>query len=137
MAGLERISMTIEKDLIEKFDEMRTRNNLPNRSEAFRDLIRQRLVEEEWEQNSIESVATVTLVYDHHKKEISDKLVTEAHHHHGMVMASMHIHLDAHNCLEVIALKGMPEELREFGEHLIGIKGVLHGKFVMGPPFSK
>ena len=103
-----------------------------NRSEAVRDLIRNRLIEEEWVGPADgDAVATVTLVYDHSQRELADQLLEVGHQHHDSVMASMHVHLDHDNCLEVIALRGQPKILRRIADHLIGMKGVKHGKVVV------
>jgi CopG family nickel-responsive transcriptional regulator len=131
MPDLERVSLAIEKDLIERFDRLLERRDKKNRSEAIRDLVRNRIIEEEWETGRGETVATVTLVYDHTKRELADRLLEAGHEHHGMVLATMHVHLDETNCLEVIALRGRPTELRHLADHLIGMKGVKHGKLVM------
>lgn len=127
---LERISLAIDKDLIERFDALVARAGRGNRSEAIRDLIRKRLVEEEWERGRKEAVASLTLVYDHGKRELADRLVDAGHEHHHQVLATMHVHLDPDLCLEVLALKGKPADLRHLAEHLIGLKGVKHGQLV-------
>jgi CopG family nickel-responsive transcriptional regulator len=131
MSDLERVSLAIEKSLIERFDALVERDGKANRSEAMRDLIRNRLIEEEVNTGRSESVGTLTLVYDHHKRELSDRLTATGHDHHGQVMASMHVHLDHDNCLEVLALRGRAKELRQLAERLIGMKGVKHGKLVL------
>ena len=128
---LERISLAIEKDLARRFDALVARSGKGNRSEAIRDLIRWRLVEEEWERGKQDAVASLTLVYDHGKRELSDRLVDAGHDHHGEVLATLHVHLDHDLCLEVMALRGKPSELRHLAEHLIGLKGVKHGQLVM------
>jgi CopG family transcriptional regulator, nickel-responsive regulator len=131
MSDLERVSLAIEKDLLERFDALVDRGGHQNRSEAIRDLMRQRLVEEAWEADQEEAVATVTLVYDHGKRRLADKLTGAGHVHHHSILATLHVHLDADNCLEVIALKGDPKSLRHIAEHMVGMKGVKHGKIVM------
>jgi CopG family nickel-responsive transcriptional regulator len=97
----------------------------------MRDLIRRRLVEEEAFAGRGEVVASLTLVYDHSQRELSDRLVATGHHHHARVLSAMHVHLDDRMCLEVMALRGTPAELRHFADHLIGLKGVKHGQLVM------
>jgi CopG family nickel-responsive transcriptional regulator len=128
---LERVSLAIEKGLRQRFDRLLERRGLGNRSEAIRDLIRRRLVEEEALMGSGECVASLTLVYDHEQRELSDRLVATGHHHHARVLSAMHVHLDDRMCLEVMALRGKPAELRHFADHLIGFKGVKHGQLVM------
>ena len=78
-----------------------------------------------------DAVATVTLVYDHSKRDLADRLLEVGHDNHGAIMASMHVHLDHDNCLEVVALRGDPKNLRAIADHLIGMKGVKHGKVVL------
>jgi CopG family nickel-responsive transcriptional regulator len=131
MSDVERVSLAIEKELIGQFDRILERRGHKNRSEAIRELVRNRIIEEEWATGRGEMVATVTLVYDHTKRDLTDRMVGAGHAHHGVVLASMHVHLDETNCLEVIALRGRPAELRDFADHLIGMKGVKHGKLVM------
>lgn len=128
---LERISLAIERDLIERFDALVGRAGKGNRSEAIRDLIRKRLVEEEWERSKKDAVASLTLVYDHGKRELADRLVDAGHEHYQQVLATLHVHLDHDLCLEVMALRGKPTDLRRIAEHLIGLKGVKHGQLVM------
>ena len=131
MSELERVSLAIEKELIERFDALIGRDGKANRSEAIRDLIRNRLVEEEVSQGRGELVATVTIVYDHGKRELADRLLNAGHDHHKAVLASMHVHLDEVNCLEVVALRGRAKDVRHLAEHMIGMKGVKHGKLVL------
>jgi CopG family nickel-responsive transcriptional regulator len=128
---LERISLAIEKDLIERFDTLVARAGRGNRSEAIRDLIRKRLVEEEWERGKKDAVASLTLVYDHSKRELADRLVDAGHDDPHQVLATLHVHLDHDLCLEVMALRGKPGNLRHLAGHLIGLKGVKHGQLVM------
>jgi CopG family nickel-responsive transcriptional regulator len=123
--------LAIEKNLIERFDALVERDGKANRSEAIRDLIRNRLIEEEVAAGRGEIVGTVTIVYDHHKRELAERLTAAGHDHHEHVLASMHVHLDQANCLEVVALRGRAREIRHLAEHLIGMKGVKHGKLVL------
>ena len=131
MSDLERVSLAIEKDLIERFDALIARDGKASRSEAIRDLIRNRLVEEGVAQGRGELVGTVTIVYDHHKRELADRLLAAGHDHHRAVLASLHVHLDEANCLEVVAMRGRGKDVRHLAEHLIGMKGVKHGKLVL------
>jgi CopG family nickel-responsive transcriptional regulator len=128
---LERVSLAIEKALLGRFDRLLRKRGLGNRSEAMRDLIRRRLVEEDTLGGRGEAVASLTLVYDHAQRELSDRLVATGHHHHARVLSTMHVHLDERMCLEVMALRGKPAELRHLADHLIGLKGVKHGQLVM------
>ncbi len=128
---LERISLAIEKDLLGRFDSWLRKRGLSNRSEAVRDLVRARLVEDEEAEGRSDAVASLTLIYDHGQRELSDRLVETGHHHHARVLSTLHVHLDARLCLEVLALRGKPADLRHLADHLLGLKGVKHGRLVM------
>jgi len=135
MADLERITLAIDSKLLQRFDRLLVKRGLGNRSEAVRDLIRARLVAEEATSGNGEAVASLTLLYDHEQRELSDKLVEAGHHHSGaQVIASMHVHLDERLCLEVLALRGKPAGLRQFADGVLGLKGVLHGQLVVSSP---
>lgn len=129
--GLERISVAIEKGLLGRFDRWLRKRGLSNRSEAVRDLIRSRLVEDEQAESGSQAVASLTLIYDHEQRELSDRLVDAGHRHQARVLSTMHVHLDERLCLEVLALRGEAAELRHFADHLLGLKGVKHGRLVM------
>lgn len=134
MPEKERVSLAIEPELLRRFDALTERSG-GNRSEALRDLIRNRLIEEEWvSSDEGDAVASVTLVYDHSKRDLADRLLEVGHDNHDAIMASMHVHLDHDNCLEVIALRGNPKALRGIADSLIGMKGVKHGKVVISRP---
>ncbi len=122
--------MSIDERLLKRFDALIAEKGYVNRSEAIRDLIRNTLVDEQWEQGDKETIGTVTLVYDHHTRELSDKLTELQHAHHRSIISAMHIHLDDHHCLEVLVVKGTPLEIRKLADELIGTKGVKHGKLV-------
>jgi CopG family transcriptional regulator, nickel-responsive regulator len=128
---LERISLAIEKPLLARFDRWLCKRGLTNRSEAVRDLVRARLVEDESTAGDAEAVASLTLIYDHEQRELSDRLVDAGHHHHARVLSTMHVHLDERLCLEVLALRGKATELRHLADHLLGLKGVKHGRLVI------
>ncbi|MBK8012947.1 MAG: nickel-responsive transcriptional regulator NikR [Deltaproteobacteria bacterium] len=131
MSEKERVSLAIEPELLARFDEIIERSG-GNRSEAVRDLIRNRLIEEAWMSSATgNAVATVTLVYDHTKRDLADRLLEIGHENHDAIMATMHVHLDHDHCLEVIALQGKAKKLRAIADGLIGLKGVKHGKAVM------
>lgn len=116
--------------LAETFDKVIKNKGYTNRSEAIRDIIRDYLVDEEWEAQDVEVVGTVTLVYDHHTHDLSDTLTELQHEHHDCVLCTQHVHLDAHNCLETIVLKGQSSVVRRIADHLVGTRGVKHGKLV-------
>jgi CopG family nickel-responsive transcriptional regulator len=128
---LERISITVESELLGRFEELLRRRQLGNRSEAIRDLIRHRLVEEEIESGEGPAVASLTLVYDHEQRELARRLVERGHAHHAQVLSVLHMHLDERLCLEVQVLRGTPADLRLYADHLIGLRGVKHGELVL------
>ena len=130
MPEVVRFSISTDERLLERFDALSAEKGYVNRSEAIRDLIRNALVEEQWSLGEAEAVGTVTLVYDHHFSDLGDKLTEHQHTHHEAVVSTLHIHLDAHNCLEVVVLRGKASEIRHMADGLIGTKGVKHGKFV-------
>ncbi len=130
MADLTRFGISIDERLLERFDGMINNKGYDNRSEAIRDLIRNALVEEEWGDAEQQTVATVTLVYDHHTRDLADKLTEHQHSHHEEIISTLHIHLDHHHCLEVVVIKGQAERVKRIADELIGTKGVKHGKLV-------
>jgi len=130
MANLFRFGISLEKKLLDEFDILIKRKNYSNRSEAFRDLIRQELVKEEWAEGS-EVVGAITLVYDHHKRELVNKLTDIQHDFQGTIISTQHIHLDHDNCLELIAVKGAPTEISKLADTLKSVKGVKHGTLSM------
>jgi CopG family nickel-responsive transcriptional regulator len=130
MPDVIRFGISMDERLLTRFDAQSSEKGYVNRSEAIRDLIRNSLVEEQWKLGDTEAVGTVTLVYDHHFSDLSDKLTEHQHTHHESIIATLHIHLDAHNCLEVVVLRGKAGEIKRLADGLIGTKGVKHGKFV-------
>lgn len=131
MTELTRISISLESALLEAFDRHIEAKNYETRSEAIRDLIRDRLIREEATQAAGEQVAVVTLIYDHHARELATRLIEKQHHHHELVVSSMHVHLGARNCLEVTVLRGPTEQIRHLGDELLATKGVLHGEVML------
>ena len=125
MTDLSRFSISIEKRLLERLEGLVKKSNYANRSEFVRDLLRERLVEEEWKSNE-EVVGTITLVYDHDTRELSKKLTRLQHHHHDLVLASTHVHLDEHMCAEMVLARGRASEIEEMANLLRQQKGVLH-----------
>lgn len=130
MGNISRFGVAMPKALLEKFDSFISKKNYPNRSQALRDLIRQALVEEEWKLKNKETVGTVTFVYNHHIKEISDVLTDLQHHYCKEIISCLHVHLDKENCLEVLVLKGKAEKIKDIADRLIATKGVKHGKLI-------
>jgi len=130
MSDLTRFGISIDARLLERFDSLIEDKGYVNRSEAIRDLIRAALVEEEWARDDQETVGTVTLVYDHHTRDLADKLTEQQHSHHDEIVSALHVHLDAHHCLEVVVVKGKARQVKRLADELIGTKGVKHGKLV-------
>jgi CopG family transcriptional regulator, nickel-responsive regulator len=128
MAELVRFGVSIPDDLLEKFDVLIAEKGYTNRSEAIRDLIRDRLVEDQWGQDEHEVVGTVTVVYNHEQSDLAQKLTEIQHRKHDLIVSSVHVHLDAHNCLEVLIMRGRADEVRKAGQLLISTRGVKHGK---------
>lgn len=129
--GIIRFGISLDGKLLKDFDRLIDGKGYPSRSEAVRDLIRDALVKSSWDGGAAEAVATVTLVYDHHTRELSDTLTDLQHRFHKAILSSMHLHLDAHNCLEVIVLRGPAGDLRSISDRLIGTRGVKHGKLTL------
>jgi CopG family nickel-responsive transcriptional regulator len=126
-----RFGISLESPLLQRFDSLIHKKGYASRSEAIRDLIRDSLVKEEWESYTAETVGTITLVYSHDTRELSDNLNELQHHYHNLVRSTMHIHLDGHNCLEVIVVKGRAKDIKTIADRLIGTKGVKHGKLTV------
>jgi CopG family nickel-responsive transcriptional regulator len=131
MAELTRFGISMDSRLLERFDGFLETHGYANRSEAVRDLVRDRLVQEEWKDEREETVGTITLVYDHHQHELTEKLTSLQHRWHGQILSAMHIHLDEHHCLEVLAVRGRASTLKKISDALLSAKGVKHGKLVM------
>ncbi len=128
MTESKRFGISLTEDLLEKFDEEIEKAMYSNRSEAIRDLIRDFLAEEKMKNPEAKVVGALTLIYDHEKRGISDKLTDLQHEELPHVISSMHVHLDKHNCMETIALKGKTKNVQETANKLISAKGVKHGE---------
>jgi CopG family nickel-responsive transcriptional regulator len=128
MPELTRISISLESALLDAFDARNAKKGYATRSEAIRDLIRDRLLREQAERAGSEQVAVVMLVYDHHARELAARLIDKQHHHHDLVVSSMHVHLGERHCLEVSVLRGPATQVRHLGDELLATKGVLHGE---------
>jgi CopG family transcriptional regulator, nickel-responsive regulator len=130
MGNLARTGVSLEEDLLKKFDELIGKNGYHNRSEAIRDLIRERLVARESDENKM-VVGTLTFIYDHHRPNLTERLVAAQHDAGGNVLAATHVHLDHHNCLEVIIMKGRGGDLRDLANSILSLRGVKHGQLVI------
>jgi CopG family nickel-responsive transcriptional regulator len=132
MSELERIGVSLDKDLLSKFDKLITKQGYKIRSEAIRDLVRKELSDDQIENPMAQAVAAVFIVYDHHSTKLSDSLVDLQHSHtldrSMQVISSLHIHLDEHDCLEIIVLRGLAGEIKKIGENIISMRGVKLGK---------
>ena len=129
MSNLVRFGVSLEEKLLKRFDEFIKKKGYDNRSEAIRDLIRQKIVEEEWQEDK-DVVGVIVLVYDHEKRELTDELIDFQHKYCYNVISSMHIHLDEHNCLETIIIKGKANTVKDIANKLISIRGVKHGEVI-------
>jgi len=128
MGDLERIGVAIPAELLESFDAHIERHGYVNRSEAFRDLIRRTIAQETAEKPEARIVGTLTLVYDHHVRQLSDRLTAIQHDHHDLIISTLHVHLDHDLCLEVIVMKGPSGKVRGMADRLIATKGVQYGQ---------
>ena len=131
MSDLSRIGVAIDADLLQKFDRLIAGRGYTNRSEAFRDLIRDALIEQSAERPDSPVVGTLTMVYDHHVRTLSERLTEMQHEHHHNVISTMHVHLDHDHCLEVLVLKGKAGVVRKIADALISTKGVRHGRLTI------
>ena len=129
MPDITRFGISLEGRLLAKFDRLIGRKGYANRSEAIRDLIRDSLVREQWEIGDADSVGTLTLVYDHETRELEERLTELQHAHYRVIVSTLHVHLDAHHCLEVLVLRGKAALLKNIADRLIGTRGVKHGTF--------
>jgi len=131
MSRLVRFGVSIDAGLLRRFDRFIDSTGYANRSEAFRDLIRARLVEEEVSDPSTQAQGVLSLVYDHHQRELERKLTELQHQHHGSVISAVHVHVDHDNCLEVILLKGKVGTMRHIANSLSCLKGVKNSRLVL------
>ncbi len=129
--SITRFGISLEDSLLERFDNNIKRKGYTNRSEAIRDLIRDSLVAEDWESSSEEMVGTITIIYSHETRELTDTLTDLQHHYYTSIISTMHIHLDEHNCLEATVVKGKARDLKAIADRLIGTKGVKHGRLTV------
>ncbi len=134
MGELSRIGIALDSDLLKRFDRSIEKSGYTNRSEAFRDLIRDRLVREQTAAPDATVVGTVTLIYNHAAHGITEKLTEAQHEHHGLVVSTTHAHLDHDSCLEVLIVHGKAAHVQHLADIVIGLKGVEHGRLVMTVP---
>jgi CopG family nickel-responsive transcriptional regulator len=130
LSNLFRFGVSLEKTLIDKFDRFIREKNYTNRSEAFRDLIRQELVKKEWIEGD-EVAGAITLIYDHHRKDLLGKITDIQHNFQNLIISTQHVHLDHDNCLEIVAVRGESGAIQRLANTLSSIKGVKHGTLSM------
>ncbi len=132
MAQLERVGISLDKELLLAFDSLIARQGYNNRSEAIRDLIRKQLSQEQLENPKAKAVGAAIIVYDHHAAKLTDSLMELQHSHtqtcRPQIISSLHVHLDEHDCLEIIVLKGLVSEINKVGENILSMKGVKLGR---------
>ena len=125
MSELVRFGVSLEKSLLDRFDLLIREKQYTNRSEALRDLIRRELVQKEW-QGASDVAGAITLIYDHHKRDVMCKVTDTQHDFQEVIISTQHIHLDHHNCLEIVAARGKAEKVQKLADALRSIKGVRH-----------
>jgi CopG family nickel-responsive transcriptional regulator len=126
-----RFGVSADLRLLEKFDKMIAEKGYVSRSEAIRDLIRDQLVEFAWTEQNEDVVGTLTLVYNHESTELTERLTDIQHQHHSLIISTLHVHLDEHNCLEVLVMKGKSKQVKSIAAKLVSTKGVKHGKLTV------
>ena len=131
MSELIRLSISLEKRLLARLERLLKKSGYANRSEYIRDMIRRRLVEEQWADKHQEVVGTITMVYDHHARQLSDKLVAIQHDYHDDILAATHVHLTHDLCAEMIMVRGDARQIREIADRLRRQRGVLHAELSM------
>jgi CopG family nickel-responsive transcriptional regulator len=131
MSDLVRFSVSLEAELLEQFDRYCKEGNFATRSEAVRQMVREALTAHAWESDAQDAAATLTIVYDHHRSHLTERLLELQHRHTDMVVSTMHVHLDHDNCLEVIVLRGRAGALQQVASELRGLKGIHKGQLVL------
>lgn len=133
---VKRFGVSLEKDLLDALNSFVKKHKFPNRSQAIRFLIRNNLTEQKWRQNE-EVAGCIVLVYDHHKRDLLGKSIDLQHQYQDLVLSVQHVHLDHHNCLETVAVRGKAKSLVELADRLVALKGMKHGKLVMSAASAK
>jgi len=128
MAEAVRFGVSMNRRLLADFDQLIAEKGYKNRSEAIRKLIREKLVQKEWELSKEEIVATITMVYSHEVRELTERLTEMQHKYYKQIISTMHIHLDEHNCLEMLAIRGRANEVKKIADRLLSTKGIKHGQ---------
>ena len=128
---VERVGVSFEPDLLEKFDTLIRKKGYTNRSEAIRDLVRKSLIESEVEEEQGDIFGTLTIIYDHHVGDVIDRLMHLQHHHLAEILTTTHIHVDEHICLEVMIVKGNVKAVRKLTDNVKAVRGVKHGGLII------
>lgn len=131
MEKITRFGVSIEPDLLKKFDKIIKMEGYTNRSEAIRDLVRKNLIKEENKNPNAESIGTLTMIYDHHTGNLTNKLLDLQHDHTKEILSTTHIHIDHNNCLEVLVLKGKTGKIQKLADNIKSLKGIKHGELVI------
>ena len=126
-----RFGVSIAPDLLDKFDKIIKKKGYSNRSEAIRDIIRKSIVKEDTISPDLDAIGTLTMIYDHHEGALTNKLLDLQHQHHNEILSTTHIHIDHHNCLEVLVLKGKTGEIKKLADNIRALKGIKHGELVL------
>ena len=130
MSDIVRFGISLENELLDNFDNLIKRRKYSNRSEAIRDLIRQELLKKDLEEDR-EVAGAITFIYDHHQRNLLNKIIDVQHDYQDIIQSSQHIHLDHHNCLEIVAVKGNSKKVNKLSDTLKALKGVMHGSLSM------
>ena len=136
MHEVARFGVSIEKALLKRFDRLIRKMGYGNRSKAFADMVREKLVAQEWVEGR-EVVGAITMVYDHHQRDLTAKLIGIQHHHHHEIISSQHIHLDTDNCLEIVIVKGAPADVKGLADQMRACRGVKHVQLTMSSTGSE
>ena len=126
-----RFGVSIEPNLLQKFDKMIKKEAYTNRSEAIRDLVRKNLITEKSKDPNAKAIGTFTMIYDHHTGNLTSKLLDLQHDYHSKILSTTHIHVDHHNCLEVLVLKGKIGSIQKLADNIKALKGIKHGELVI------
>ena len=126
-----RFGVSIEPDLLNKFNKMIKKEGYTNRSEAIRDIIRKNLINDKKREPETKVIGTLTMIYDHHTGNLTTKLLDLQHNHHNEILSTTHIHVDHNNCLEVLVLKGKAGQIQKLADNIKALKGIKHGELVI------
>lgn len=129
--SLSRLGISMPRTLVRQLDTMAKAKGYANRSQAIADMVRDHLVEHHGQAGTHEIAGTITLVYDHHKRDLQAKLTDLQHDHEGVIISVLHVHLDHHNCMEVLAVRGKADAIRKMADQLVAVKGIKHGKLTV------